>query len=149
MRRLLAFLLMAAPAMAQDAGGTPPHSTVAYTVLNAATIPEPLTATPGDRARGAVVWSGHCADCHAAGGAPLPEALSGSREMGALRLAVVNIAIARPDVEAHAFHDVSAAADQANGPVLSAQAVEDVLSWMAGLARQRDRERLDLRSITP
>lgn len=141
MRRILAALatLAAAPASAESAPVAPPAeppALVAYTVRDAATIPEPLAPEPADPARGAALAAAHCAACHGRrdGAAPPMAQAAARREAGALRLAVVNLAIARPEVEGHAFHDAGSG-ETAAAPALSARDVEDVVAWLAAIAR--------------
>lgn len=131
-----AFRLTALCFAAAGAARAEPPALVAYTVLNAAAIPEPLTPAPADAARGAVLAGAQCLDCHGRpDGAAAPLAGAAARlEPGALRLAVVNLAIARPDVEGHAFHDAGSD-ETAAAPMLSAQDVEDVVAWLAAGAR--------------
>lgn len=135
MRRILAALatLAAAPARAEPAPVAPP-ALVAYTVRDAATIPEPLAPGPADPARGAALAAAHCASCHGRrdGAAPPMAQAAARREAGALRLAVVNLAIARPEIEGHAFHDAGPG-ETAAAPALSAQEVEDVVAWLGAI----------------
>ncbi len=127
MRSILSLVLVAfaAPALAAA------PALVAYMVHDAATIPEPLTPAPADPARGAGLAGAQCAACHGGDGAAAAlSALVQGRDAGALRLAVVNLAIARPEIAGHAFHD--AGTDEvAAAPLLSAQEVEDVVAWLA------------------
>lgn len=119
---------------------------VAYVVVDARAIPEPL-AGPGDAVRGRAVATdptrGACFACHAApgagtpgvvGAAPLAEAAAGL-DAGALRLAVVHLPIRDPAVEGHAFYDVSDVGEVADERVgetrLTAQEVEDLVAWLA------------------
>ena len=130
--RLAALCLAAAAASAR----AEPPALVAYTVLDAAAIPAPLTPQAGDPVRGAALAAAQCLDCHGrpdGAAPPLAEAAAGL-EAGALRLAVVNLAIARPEVAGHAFHDAGPAETVAP-PLLSAQDVEDVVAWLAAGAR--------------
>jgi len=133
--------LGAACAQAQDI--------VPYTVVGDA-IPQPLTAQPGDAARGrAIVASrqaGLCLLCHAA---PIAEerfqgnlapdlAGAGARySPGQLRLRVadprrLNRASFMPSFHAPASGSRVGAA-WAGKPILTAQQVEDVVAWLAAL----------------
>lgn len=113
-------------------------------------IPEPLTATPGDAARGrALVASrqqGLCLLCHQA---PIPEerfqgnlatnlAGAGSRWTPAqLRLRLVDSRRLNPDSVMPAFHRTDGLHNVgkawAGKPVFDAQQVEDVVAWLSTL----------------
>lgn len=114
------------------------------------TIPEPLTATPGDAARGrALVASrqqGLCLLCHQA---PIPEerfqgnlatnlAGAGSRWTPAqLRLRLVDSRRLNPDSLMPAFHRSEGLHNVGPAwvgkPVFDAQQVEDVVAWLSTL----------------
>jgi sulfur-oxidizing protein SoxX len=136
-RRLVLALPFAFLATAAASGDRAP---VAYTVVDGAAIPEPLTETPGDAARGAEIAAdparGGCLACHD-GEASLDGA--GARQpSGRLRLMVVNYAILDPDVGKPAFYDIPepAGLDDAAPPPetrLTAAEVEDVVAWLATL----------------
>ncbi len=151
-RALATLALLAAPALAGDAQPR------AYTVVDGARIPAPLTGgtpadglatPPGDAARGARVAERLCAQCHALPGAPPPprdaeavgpalSGVGGRLDVGALRLAVVNLAIAAPAALGHAFYDLPPYdPDAAARPetVLTAAEVEDVVAWLAAQTR--------------
>jgi len=113
-------------------------------------IPAPLTATPGDAARGrAIVGSrqqGLCLLCHSG---PFPEerfqgsvatslAGTGSRWTAAqLRLRIVDSRRLNPDTVMPSFHRTDGlqqvAAAWQGKPILDAQQVEDVVAFLATL----------------
>jgi sulfur-oxidizing protein SoxX len=113
-------------------------------------IPAPLTAEPGDAARGRAVvanrTTGLCLLCHAA---PIAEerfqgnlapdlAGTGSRwTVAQLRLRVVDAAAVNPGTIMPPFHRteglVRVSRAFAGKPILSAQQVEDVVAYLASL----------------
>lgn len=105
----------------------------AYTVVDAAGIPVAIGGVRGDGSRGATLAATHCAACHDAGGSVV--ASLSTRDTGALRLAIVNLAIALPDLDlpglpGHAFYH-----PDADGRTrLDAQAIEDILAHLATAA---------------
>lgn len=137
----LSLSLMAAAAAAQEV--------VAYTVRGDG-IDAPLTATPGDPARGLAIAAdrqlGLCLLCHSA---PLPqERFQGSLAPGLagvgarytvaqLRLRVVDARRVNPSSFMPAFHSTSnlsrVGGPWQGKPILNAQQVEDVVAWMATL----------------
>jgi L-cysteine S-thiosulfotransferase len=124
-------------------------SAVSFTVVGDG-IPQPLTDTPGDAARGRAVVAnrqlGLCLLCHQA---PIPEEKAqgnlagdlsgtGSRWTAAqLRLRVADARRLNPSSLMPAFHRVGG--QQRVGPawqgkpVLDAQQVEDVVAWLQSL----------------
>lgn len=117
-------------------------------------IPAPLTAVPGDPARGRAIaasrQTGLCLLCHAA---PVPEerfpgnlapdlAGAGTRwSAGQLRLRVVDARRLNPDTVMPAYHRTAAQNDDLTRvapawrgrPMLDAQQVEDVVAWLETL----------------
>ncbi len=114
------------------------------------TIPQPLTATPGDAARGRAIVAdrraGLCLLCHSG---PIPEeraqgnlapslAGAGSRYSAAqLRLRIVDARRLNPDTIMPPAHRVDGLAQVGAAwrgrPLLSAQQVEDVVAYLATL----------------
>ena len=140
--RAAACALLLAGCAAEPAGPLP------YVVRGDAII-EPLTATPGDPARGREVVTGrdaNCLLCHA-----IPE--TGERFMGnvapplsgvatrltagQMRLRIVDPTRLNPQVAMPAYlrtHGLDAVAQQYRGiPVLTAQQVEDVIAYLTTL----------------
>lgn len=113
-------------------------------------IPAPLTAVPGDPARGRTIaasrQTGLCLLCHAA---PVPEerfpgnlapdlAGAGTRwSAGQLRLRVVDARRLNPETVMPAYHRIDALTRVAPAwrgrPMLDAQQVEDVVAWLETL----------------
>jgi sulfur-oxidizing protein SoxX len=155
----IATMLAAPMALAQSGGGAPSGSTAVppaptgavarYEVVGDA-IPVPLTATPGDAARGRAIVAdrqvGLCLLCHRG---PFPEErfqgtlatdLSGAGARwseGQLRLRVVDSRRLNPDSLMPAYHRVDGltgvAAAHRGKPVLDAQQVEDVVALLRTL----------------
>jgi sulfur-oxidizing protein SoxX len=143
---LHASLFMSLPLMVAAAAA---QEVVPYTVRGDG-IDAPLTATPGDPARGLAIAAdrqqGLCLLCHSA---PLPEerfqgnlapslAGVGARYTQAqLRLRLVDARRINPASFMPAFHgttNLSRVGGPWQGkPILSAQQVEDVVAWMATL----------------
>jgi sulfur-oxidizing protein SoxX len=136
--------------MAQaQTGGAEAAAAVPYTVVGDG-IPQPLTATPGDPARGRAIVAdrrtGLCLLCH---GGPFPEerfqgnlapslAGTGARWTAAqLRLRVADNRRLNPGSLMPAFHrstDLQRVGSAWQGkPVLDAQQVEDVVAFLATL----------------
>jgi len=110
-------------------------------------IPQALTGTPGNAARGRALIAkreaANCLQCHAIkdlpGGGDRGPALDG---VGArltpaqLRLSVVDYARVMPKVEMPSFHRAdarAAAGEAATKPLLTAQEVEDIVAYLATL----------------
>ena len=113
-------------------------------------IATPLTATPGDAARGkAIVISrdgGHCILCHHipveevrifGNVAPALDGVGSRLSVAQLRQRVVDITAVNPDAAMPVFHRTHnlqrVARELREQPVLSAQQVEDVVAWLASL----------------
>ena len=140
--------LGAACALLLAACASPPAGTLHYTVRGDA-IPEPLTAMPGDPARGLEVVTGreaNCLLCHAIpetgqrfmGNVAPPLSGVGSRlTAGQLRLRVVDPTRLNPKVAMPAYyrtHGLDAVMHQFRGkPVLTAQQIEDVVAYLSTL----------------
>lgn len=134
-------LLLAACAMAAE--GTVPY------VVQGDAIPEPLTAVPGEPARGREVVTGrdaNCLLCHAipetgerfmGNVAPSLSAVGTRLTPGQLRLRVVDPTRLKPDVAMPAYYrtqGLDRVMEPYRGkPVLSAQQVEDVVAYLTTL----------------
>jgi sulfur-oxidizing protein SoxX len=143
-------LLAAAPAAA-EAGLRP------FTIQGDA-IPEPLTGTPGDPARGRAIVAdrtrGLCLLCHAA---PMPEerfqgdigpdlAGVGTRlSQAQLRLRLVDGRALNPDTIMPSYYRIDPSprvgATWAGRPVLDAQGIEDVVAYLATLRETEEGQR--------
>jgi sulfur-oxidizing protein SoxX len=124
------------------------HAQVANYRVEGDGIPQALTNTPGNAARGRALIAkreaANCLQCHAIkdlpGGGDRGPALDG---VGArltpaqLRLSVVDYARVMPKVEMPSFHraDARPATDKedAGKPILTAQEIEDVVAYLATL----------------
>lgn len=126
---------------------------VTYAVVDEFSIPQALTAAPGDPERGRAVaihrQKGNCLACHIM---PIPEEQFhgetgpdlhgvGSRyEEGELRLRVVNSKVINPDTMMPAFYRTEGlhrvAGKFAGKPMLSAQEVEDVVAYLMTLTEE-------------
>lgn len=156
--RAMAFALVAATAV--SAFGTATASAAdkmvveepglkPYAVVDM-TIPEPLTAEPGDPARGKKIFigrkKGNCLTCHSA---PIPEEQFhgnvgpdlrgvGDRMTPAeMRLRIVNPTIINPGTQMFAFYhvaDLRQVKKEFQGkPLLEAQEIEDVIAYLSAL----------------
>jgi hypothetical protein len=117
---------------------------VAYAVLNARAIPEPLGGLTGDPAAGpAAAQAAGCAGCHilpdggndAENGLAIAAARLGA---GGLRLAIVNLGIRDPAFADHAFYDLPPFDPDAETPpntLLTAAEVEAIVAWLSAAAR--------------
>lgn len=138
-RAALLLLLAAAPAGADEL--------VPYTVVDGG-IPQPLTATPGDAARGRRLvfdrQKGNCLVCHAAPGANSPGDLgpdlagvAGRHDAAALRLRLVDPRRLDPEARMPAFYRTEGLTRVATAfqgkPLLQAQEIEDVLAFLLTL----------------
>ena len=118
-----------------------------YTVVGDA-IPQPLTAEPGDAARGRKVVTnrdvGACLLCHAVPGerasgniAPTLAGAGARLSAAQLRLRVVDSSRVNPNTPMPAYYRIEGltqvAAAYRGRPVLSAQQVEDVVAYLATL----------------
>jgi sulfur-oxidizing protein SoxX len=126
----------------------PPAGTVPYVVRGDAIV-EPLTAMPGDPAKGREVVTGrdaNCLLCHAipetgerfmGNVAPPLSGVATRLSAGQLRLRVVDPTRLNPQVAMPAYYrtqGLDAVAQQYRGkPVLTAQQVEDVVAYLATL----------------
>jgi sulfur-oxidizing protein SoxX len=143
----LAASLLGAGASAQENRSA---GLVPYTVVGK-TIPQPLTAAPGDAANGRRVTmnreSGDCVLCHALPDLPVasvhgnvgpPLAGVGSRLTAPeLRMRIVDPTRLNPDSVMPAYYRVQNLTQVASAyrgkPVLTAQEVEDVVAYLQGL----------------
>jgi len=120
---------------------------VRYTVVGDA-IPQPLTAEPGDAARGRKAVTnrdvGACLLCHAVPGerasgniAPTLAGAGARLSAAQLRLRVVDSSRVNPNTPMPAYYRIEGltqvAAAYRGKPVLSAQQVEDVVAFLATL----------------
>jgi L-cysteine S-thiosulfotransferase len=141
--------LLAGMAPLAAGAGVAPGTTVPFTVVGDA-IPQPLTAAPGDAARGRAIVTnrrvGLCLLCH---GGPFPEerfqgtlapslAGAGTRwSAGQLRLRVADTRRLNPQSLMPAYHRTDGLVQVASGwhgrPVLEAQQVEDVVAFLQTL----------------
>ena len=118
-----------------------------YTVVGDA-IPQPLTAEPGDAARGRKAVTnrdvGACLLCHAVPGerasgniAPTLAGAGARLSAAQLRLRVVDSSRVNPNTPMPAYYRIEGltqvAAAYRGKPVLSAQQVEDVVAFLATL----------------
>lgn len=127
---------------------------VAYEIVDGFSIPEPLSTTPGDPARGREVAinrrQGNCLACHAL---PIPEqqfhgevgpplyGVATRYEPGELRLRIVDSKIFNPDTimpafyRTEGFHRVSS--QFADKTILTAQQVEDIVAYLMTLTEDQ------------
>ena len=111
-------------------------------------IPGPLTAEPGDAARGRSIAvtrdQGGCTLCHAVPGekisgdvAPTLAGVGAKLSVGQLRLRVADSTRVNPDTPMPAYYRTEGLAQVAAAyrgkTILSAQQVEDVVAWLATL----------------
>jgi hypothetical protein len=140
----------AAEGPAEDIGLPPPaaprhdEGPVAYAVVNAGAIPEPLGGLTGDPAAGsAAAQAAGCAGCHvlpdggndAENGLVIAAARLGA---GGLRLAIVNLGFREPAFADHAFYDLppfDPDAETPPGTLLTAAEVEAIVAWLTAAAR--------------
>ncbi|NNG03888.1 MAG: sulfur oxidation c-type cytochrome SoxX [Inquilinus sp.] len=127
---------------------------VAYRVVDGFSIPEPLTAAPGDPERGRAVAinrrQGNCLSCHVMPIAEQPfhgevgpslYGVANRYDAAELRLRVVDAKVVNPDSFMPAFyrteglHDVSEAFR--DKPILDAQQVEDVVAYLMTLTEEQ------------
>jgi sulfur-oxidizing protein SoxX len=115
-------------------------------------IPKPLTAEPGDAARGRSVVvtrdQGGCTLCHEVPGetrfgniAPSLSGVGAKLSIGQLRLRVADSTRVNPDTPMPAYYRtdglVQVAAAYRGKPLLSAQQVEDVVAYLATLKGEK------------
>jgi L-cysteine S-thiosulfotransferase len=145
---IAATLLVAMPML--DAASQSPPAKVASVQGRAIVdrIDEPLSKLPGDALRGKQLFAaregGHCVLCHAvpdieAAGNIGPSLTGVGRRLttAQLRFRVVDITRLNPDAVMPAFHRTAdlnrVAKDYAGRTLLSAQQVEDIVAYLAGL----------------
>jgi sulfur-oxidizing protein SoxX len=141
-------LALGAAIQAATQAGAQPTALVAYEVVEGA-IPRPLTATPGDAARGARLALdrslGNCVTCHEV---PLradfqgnlgPDlaGVGGRYEPGELRLRLVDSKRVNPESNMPSYYRLeglnNVRRDWAGKPILEPQQVEDILAWLLTL----------------
>ncbi len=134
--------LMIAAALCAHAAAAGDRNPVAYTVINAAEIPTPLSAAPADAARGAAIAAdparGGCLGCHGDDAqAPPLGRIARRLSEAALRLGVVNAAIRNPTLADHAFYDVAqpggAEGEAPPETRLRADEIEDIVAWLSAM----------------
>lgn len=118
-------------------------------------IPEPLTTQPGDATRGQIIFSerdsGHCVLCHRVSGLEVPfqgnlgpdlSAVANRLSPAQLRLRVADYQIVRPRTVMPSYyrnHDLYQVAEAyAGAPILTAQAVEDLVAYLGSLQEVED-----------
>jgi mono/diheme cytochrome c family protein len=109
----------AALVLAGTAGGVRAEP-YAYTIVDAARVPVPLGGIVGDAAQGETAFAAQCTECHAA------TALAG-RDAAAIRLAVIDLSVMRPEAAGHAFYDPGAD----GRTLLRARTIEDIVTYLA------------------
>lgn len=140
--------LLAVGAIAAAARAEPAPAVATFRVIDGA-IPEPLTAQPGDAARGRAIAldraRGNCVTCHEMPvGAPfqgnLGPPLAGVAERyrpGELRLRLVDGKRLNPESNMPSYHRVEGLVGvgrrHRGRPILTAQEVEDVLAYLLTL----------------
>jgi len=148
---ILCWLLAGAlPALAQgepEGGGAEAAAgadgVVAYTVRDAAEIPESLTGSPGDAAAGEALFAGEagCTACHEA---QPPGAGLGQ---GEIRLWIVAPMIIAPETEMPAFYLAGQRRGPEDprfgGPQLNAREIEDIVAYLAGQKGEEPRPATD------
>lgn len=134
---LLAFMLLGAPAQA---------ALVPYAVVGDA-IPAPLTAVPGDPARGQAIATNRTATCVLCHSGPFPglqatiapdlRGVGARLGEGQLRLRLVDPARLNPDTPMPSYYRVAGlvrvGAPWRDKPILNEQQIEDVVAWLATL----------------
>mgnify|MGYP001627523134 CR=1 FL=1 len=148
MRRLVGILGVAAVAGLATVAAAQTTPLVPFRVVDDA-IPEPLTNTPGDPARGRALAldrsKGNCVTCHNMPvnadfqgnlGPPLEGAASRWTE-GELRLRIVDSKRINPDSNMPSYYRIEGLTavrrDWAGRPMLTAQEVEDILAYLLTL----------------
>lgn len=126
----------------------------AYDIVDNFSIPQPLTASPGDPARGREVAIdrrlGNCLACHAM---PIDEqpfhgevgpplyGVANRYDAGELRLRIADSKVVNPDSIMPAFHRVEGlhrvSSQFADKPILTAQQVEDVVAYLMTLTEEQ------------
>lgn len=142
--------IAAAAALMLSAGPLAGAELAAYSVVDEMSIPEPLSAEPGDAERGKGVFTGrklgNCLACHQVTSltdelqwhgeiGPSLDGVANRYSPGELRLQVVNSKIINPDTIMPAFYRVDGlnrvVDKQVGVPILTAQQVEDLLAYLA------------------
>jgi len=138
------------PASAETGFAPPPERVVAYTILNARSIPARLTDRPGNPERGRQLFFDRqrtgCSGCHGSPGGPGAEATPDSEdapdlaglarrmEIGTARLWLVAPAVLAPETEMPAFYAIAQRTDpndpRYGEPRLSAEEIEDILAYL-------------------
>lgn len=153
-RRAIFAVLGAGVAVLAMIGPALGEGVVAYRVVDGFSIPEPLTAAPGDPERGRAVAinrrQGNCLSCHVMPIAEQPfhgevgpslYGVANRYDAAELRLRVVDAKVVNPDSFMPAFyrteglHDVSEAFR--DKPILDAQQVEDVVAYLMTLTEEQ------------
>ncbi len=148
----LAAALIVAGASGQTGGQTAGQTAqVTFEAVGDA-IPRPLTAEPGDAARGRSIVAnrdqGGCTLCHEVPGethfgnlAPTLSGAGARLSAGQLRLRVADSSRVNPDTPMPAYYRseglAQVAAAYRGKTILSAQQVEDVVAWLATLKAPR------------
>jgi len=131
------------------AANTTEHNTLQNYQISANRINVPLTPVPGDTFRGRAIVAGRDGNCLACHSAPIPEqqfhgnlgpdlAEVGSYyDAGQLRLRLVNPKKLNPDTIMPAFYRTAGlkqvSRHYTNQPILNAQQIEDVISYLLTL----------------
>ena len=129
-----------------------PAEVVAYTIVDAAAIPEPLGGLTGNAGRGRELYFDRervgCFICHGSPGGPGVEGnaagltapaladVAARMDAGAIRLWIVAPQILAPGTAMPAYYALGGRTDPADplygGPLLTAAEVEDIVAWLAG-----------------
>lgn len=132
----------AAQAPSQDQERKPD---LTYVVVDGASIPDPLTQTPGDLERGRAIFSdpaqGGCSACHSIGGAggdsgPALDGVGGRLSDNAIRLWIVNPALAVDAPKMPAYYTLAPekpGQPNRTDPPLAPQAIEDLIAYLRTL----------------
>lgn len=124
---------------------------MAFTIENAAAIPEPLGGLAGDPERGRALYFERervrCHTCHGSPGGPGTEGnaaglaappltgLADRMTEGEIRLWIAAPALRAPGTAMPAYYALGGRTDPADplygGPILTAQEVEDLTAWLA------------------
>ena len=145
----LFFLALFLGGLISSTAKTTEHNTLQNYQINANRINEPLTAFPGDAYRGRTIVAGRDGNCLACHSAPIPEeqfhgnlgpnlAEVGSYyDAAQLRLRLVDPKKLNPETIMPAFYKTSGLKQvgkhYTNKPILSAQQIEDVISYLLTL----------------
>jgi len=128
---------------------TTEHNTLQNYQISAGRINDPLTSFPGNTSRGRTIVAGRAGNCLACHTVPIPEeqfhgnlgpdltAVGSYYDAGQLRLRLVDPKKLNPDTIMPAFYKTSGlnqvGKHYANKPILSAQQIEDVISYLLTL----------------